>query len=120
MREGLTQSADTECMIRGRKVPVRFFASPRYDDRNQVIGAVTTLQDNSEDQRFADELSRLVKASLDGQLQELGKREVFQGRYRELMTEFDVFVDKLNWYQSIIDAVQFPIHVIDKDMNWVS
>jgi methyl-accepting chemotaxis protein len=28
-------------------------------------------------------------------------------------------VDKLNWYQSIIDAVQFPIHVIDKNMNWV-
>jgi methyl-accepting chemotaxis protein len=28
-------------------------------------------------------------------------------------------VDKLNWYQSILDAVPFPIHVLDKDMNWV-
>ncbi len=32
---------------------------------------------------------------------------------------FDVVVDKLNWYQSIIDAVPFPVHVIDKDMKWV-
>jgi methyl-accepting chemotaxis protein len=28
-------------------------------------------------------------------------------------------VEKVNWYQSIIDAVKTPIHVIDKDMKWV-
>ena len=31
----------------------------------------------------------------------------------------DVVVDKLNWYQSIVDAVPMPIHVLDKDMKWV-
>jgi methyl-accepting chemotaxis protein len=31
----------------------------------------------------------------------------------------DVVVDKLEWYRSIIDAVPFPIHVIDMNMNWV-
>jgi len=30
----------------------------------------------------------------------------------------DVFAEKNNWYKSIIDAVPFPIHVIDQDMNW--
>lgn len=30
----------------------------------------------------------------------------------------DVVVDKLEWYRSILDAVPFPIHVIDNDMNW--
>ena len=31
----------------------------------------------------------------------------------------ELVVEKLDWYQAIIDAVQFPIHVIDKNMNWV-
>ena len=31
----------------------------------------------------------------------------------------DVVVDKLAWYQSILDAVPFPIHVIDADMKWI-
>ena len=31
----------------------------------------------------------------------------------------DVVVDKLSWYQSILDAVPFPIHVIDTNMKWV-
>jgi len=31
----------------------------------------------------------------------------------------DVVVDKMGWYQSIVDAVPFPIHVIDMNMKWV-
>ena len=45
------------------------------------------------------------------------------GDYREIVQSvnqtLDVVVDKLNWYQAIIDAVELPIHVIDKNMNWV-
>jgi methyl-accepting chemotaxis protein len=46
-----------------------------------------------------------------------------QGDYRRVVEGFnntlDLVVDKVNWYQAIIDAVPAPIHVIDKDMNWV-
>jgi methyl-accepting chemotaxis protein len=42
-------------------------------------------------------------------------RKVVQGFNRTL----DVVVEKLNWYQAIVDAVPFPIHVIDSDMKWV-
>jgi methyl-accepting chemotaxis protein len=46
-----------------------------------------------------------------------------QGEYRRVVEGFnatlDLVVDKVNWYQSIIDAVKAPIHVLDKDMNWV-
>ena len=45
------------------------------------------------------------------------------GDYRKIVQGFnrtlDVVVEKLNWYQAIIDAVPFPIHVIDSDMKWV-
>jgi methyl-accepting chemotaxis protein len=42
-------------------------------------------------------------------------RQVVEGVNRTL----DVVVEKLAWYQSILDAVPFPIHVIDKNMKWV-
>jgi methyl-accepting chemotaxis protein len=45
------------------------------------------------------------------------------GEYRRIVDgvnrTMDVVVDKLNWYQDIIDAVPFPIHVIDTNMKWV-
>jgi len=30
----------------------------------------------------------------------------------------DSVVNKMEWYRSIVDAVPFPIHVMDLDMNW--
>jgi methyl-accepting chemotaxis protein len=42
-------------------------------------------------------------------------RQIVEGVNRTL----DVLTEKLGWYQSVIDAVPFPIHVIDTNMNWV-
>ncbi len=123
MREGHSQSGDAECVIKGRKVPVRAYASPRYDERNKVIGAIEVLQDNSEEQRFADELSRLVKAATGGHFEMRIDASKLSGADREIAEgvnqTLDAVKEKLNWYESILDAVQFPIHVLDKDMNWV-
>ena len=41
-------------------------------------------------------------------------KKVIQG----LNATVDTMADKVAWYQSILDAVQFPIHVTDMDMNW--
>ncbi len=45
------------------------------------------------------------------------------GEFRNIVAgvnnTLDVVVDKMFWYESIIDSVPFPIHVIDNDMNWV-
>ena len=87
MRDGHTQSGDAECIIKGQKNTVRASASPRYDAHNKVIGAIEVLQHNSEDQKFADELSRLVNASHEGQLQVRGNTELLQGRNRDLMAD---------------------------------
>ncbi len=42
-------------------------------------------------------------------------RRIVDGVNRTL----DVVVEKMGWYQGIIDAVPFPIHVIDTNMKWV-
>ncbi|WP_146199765.1 methyl-accepting chemotaxis protein [Methanospirillum stamsii] len=41
-------------------------------------------------------------------------RKVIEG----LNATVDAMADKVAWYRSILDAVQFPIHVTDLDMNW--
>ncbi len=95
MREGHTVAGNTEFVVKGRKMPFRSCVSPRYDEQNKIIGIVQVVQDNSEEQRFADEISRLVRASHDGQLSERGKAEDFQGRYRDLVTEVNAMLDAI-------------------------
>ena len=46
------------------------------------------------------------------------KIEVAAGDEASLMAAMSRLADKLEWYRSIIDAVPFPIHVIDLDMKW--
>ena len=41
-------------------------------------------------------------------------KKVIQG----LNATVDTMADKVAWFQSILDAVQFPIHVTDMDMKW--
>jgi methyl-accepting chemotaxis protein len=101
MREGHSIYIAGEYQVKGKTVPVRAYASPRYDLHNKLIGVVQVIEENSEEALFADEISRLVKASLDGQLSERGKSELFQGRYRDLMAEIN----------SMLDAVIGPLHV---------
>ena len=101
MREGHSIYIAGEYQVKGKTVPVRAHASPRYDLHNKLIGVVQVIEENSEEALFADEISRLVKASLDGQLSERGKSELFQGRYRDLMAEIN----------SMLDAVIGPLHV---------
>jgi methyl-accepting chemotaxis protein len=95
MREGHTVAGNAEFVVKGRKMPIRSCVSPRYDDQNKMIGVVQVMQDTSEEARFADEISRLVQASHDGQLRERGKAEDFQGRYRDLVTEINTMLDAI-------------------------
>ena len=101
MREGRPLNSDGEYTVKGRKIPVRTFASPRYDDQNKVAGVIQIFYDNTEDARFAGELARLAKAALDGQLRERGKAEEFQGRNRDLMAGIN----------GMLDAIVGPLNV---------
>lgn len=36
----------------------------------------------------------------------------------EIMAALKKIADRMDWYESILDGVPFPIHVTDADMNW--
>jgi methyl-accepting chemotaxis protein len=65
----------------------------------------------------------LAAASTKSEFETRADSSRLQGDYRKVVEGFnetlDVVVDKINWYEGILDAVQFPVHVIDKDMKWV-
>jgi methyl-accepting chemotaxis protein len=68
------------------------------------------------------ETTMLSKAALAGQWQTRGNAAAFAGGFAEIIegvnATLDTVVDKMIWYEAIIDAVPFPVHVTDNDMKW--
>ncbi|MBS1160285.1 MAG: methyl-accepting chemotaxis sensory transducer, partial [Proteobacteria bacterium] len=66
--------------------------------------------------------NKLSAAAAKGQFANRADATQHPGEFRKVVEgingTLDVVVDKLEWYRSIIDAVPFPIHVIDMDMKW--
>ncbi|WP_437178152.1 methyl-accepting chemotaxis protein [Geomonas oryzisoli] len=64
----------------------------------------------------------LVNSALAGDFQTRSDASRHQGEFRAIVDgvnrTLDVVVEKNDWYEAIIDAVPFPIHVTDNDMNW--
>ncbi len=95
MREGCAVAGEGVYHVKGKALPVRASATPRYNADNKLIGIVQVIEDNSEEAKFGDELLRLAKAALDGQLRERGKADQFHDRYRELVEEVNAMLDAI-------------------------
>ncbi|MBC3887788.1 HAMP domain-containing protein [Acetobacterium paludosum] len=69
-----------------------------------------------------DEVVMLSHAAVEGKWDARGDADHFKGGYKEIIeginATLDTVVDKMIWYESIIDAVPFPVHVTDNNMKW--
>jgi methyl-accepting chemotaxis protein len=81
---------------------------------NTCIGAVNLLVKDS---------TMLSDSAINGDFDTRADVTKHSGDFRKIMqginSTMDTVVDKTKWYESIIDSVPFPIHVIDMNMNWV-
>jgi methyl-accepting chemotaxis protein len=93
----------------------------KSSEQDQIHEWLVLLKNNIN--ALVTDATMLAAASTKGEFDIRANSAKHQGGYRKIVEGFngtlDVVVDKVNWYQGIIDAVQFPIHVIDKDMKWV-
>ncbi|MCG2729748.1 MAG: methyl-accepting chemotaxis protein [Acetobacterium sp.] len=68
------------------------------------------------------EATMLAQAAINGQWETRGNAEAFNGGFKEIVegvnATLDTVVDKMVWYEAIIDAIPFPVHVTDMDMKW--
>ena len=64
----------------------------------------------------------LADAAIKGDFLKRAEAEKHQGDFRKVIeginTTFDTVADKAVWYESIIDAIPYPISVTDMDMKW--
>jgi len=71
---------------------------------------------------LTDDTHMLASAALGGDFETRANAAKHNGEYRTIVEginkTLDTVVDKNVWYEAIIDAVPFPIHVTDMDMNW--
>jgi methyl-accepting chemotaxis protein len=71
---------------------------------------------------LVDDVNMLVQAALDGEFEKRADTERHTGDFQKIVEginkTLDTVVEKNVWYEAIIDAVPFPIHVTDMDMNW--
>jgi methyl-accepting chemotaxis protein len=68
------------------------------------------------------DINLLYRAVSESKLETRVDGTKYQGDYRKIIDGInkllDVIVDKNVWYEAIIDAVPFPIHVTDNDLKW--
>ncbi|MBI4857499.1 MAG: HAMP domain-containing protein [Acetobacterium woodii] len=68
------------------------------------------------------EATMLSNAALAGHWDTRGDADAFDGGFKEIVQgvndTLDTVVDKMVWYEAIIDSVPFPLHVTDNDMKW--
>ena len=71
---------------------------------------------------LVDDVNMLVQAALDGEFEKRADIERHTGDFQKIVEginkTLDTVVEKNVWYEAIIDAVPFPIHVTDMEMNW--
>jgi methyl-accepting chemotaxis protein len=65
----------------------------------------------------------LSDAAIAGDLMKRADAKKHQGDFRKVVEgvngTLDTVVDKAAWYEAIIDAIPFPVHVTDMDMKWI-
>ncbi len=68
------------------------------------------------------EMNALSAAAKREQFDTRGNVAQFQGAYAEVVQgvneTLDTVVEKIFWYESMLDAIPFPISVTDNEMNW--
>ncbi|MCE5245436.1 methyl-accepting chemotaxis protein, partial [bacterium] len=80
---------------------------------NQTVKAVNGL---------VTEMERVTGAAGGGDFSARVEAARFAGAYRDVAEgvnrTLDIVLEKTDWYEAIIDAVPFPIHVTDEEMKW--
>lgn len=68
------------------------------------------------------DVNMLSEAAVEGRFNTRADSEKHHGDFKKVVEginkTLDTVVDKTVWYEGIIDAIPFPIHVTDNDMNW--
>jgi methyl-accepting chemotaxis protein len=90
------------------------------DERDEIAPALNKVVENIK--RLVTDANMLSQAAIEGKFETRADATKHSGDYKKVIDgvngTLDTVVDKVVWYEAIIDAIPFPIHVTDNDMNW--
>ncbi|MCU0860807.1 MAG: methyl-accepting chemotaxis protein, partial [Methanomassiliicoccales archaeon] len=121
MREGKEFTGDTVAKLPCGNVPVRATGAVLRDAKGEAVGFVEHIVDISKELEITGEVKRLTEESKKGNFSVRADQAKFAGNYQAIVhalnQTMDVVVDRIYWYEQILDAVPFPISVTDLGMN---
>lgn len=119
--------ADTSDLVAGAvqlQLDKRADASKHQGDFRKIVEGINSTLDaivvpvNA----LISDATMLSEAAIAGKFSTRADVTRHKAAFRQVIEGFngtlDTVVDKMTWYQSIIDSVPFPIHVMDMDMKW--
>lgn len=100
--------------------PANQFTKEAHENFSKINSSLSVVKDAVGG--MIKDTENLVEAALHGDFEKRADASKHNGEYRTIVEginkTLDTVVDKNTWYEAIIDAVPFPIHVTDMDMNW--
>ena len=89
-------------VIQGKEAPVLVTAAPRFGPDGQVVGVVELVFPAASEISLGDEIDRLAKAAVAGQLKEHIDENKFQGRY----------LDRAKSINQMLKAILNPLEIV--------
>ena len=92
----------------------------RRSEQDELMPAFITCMENV--QRLIKDIGLLSSAANEGNLDVRVDPSNHEGEYRRIVEEmnitFELMADRVAWFESILDAMQFPVSVTDLDARW--
>ncbi len=90
------------------------------DEGDEISPALNKMVENI--RVLVMDVNMLSMAAIEGKFDIRADIAKHEGDFKKVIDgvngTLDTVVDKVVWYEAIIDAIHFPIHVTDNDMNW--
>jgi methyl-accepting chemotaxis protein len=90
------------------------------DEKDEITPALIKVIENINELLL--DANMLSQSAIDGNFEVRADATKHDGDFRKVVEgvngTLDTVVDKVVWYEAIIDAIPNPIHVTDNDMNW--
>jgi methyl-accepting chemotaxis protein len=95
MKEKRKIESETVAHIKGKNIPIKYYASPLYDESGGVIGAVEYILDLTDQKTAIQDILDLTKAAIDGDLEKRADVTRYQGDFRKIVEGINTTLDSI-------------------------
>jgi len=111
MKQNGTFTSETSTSVTGTEIPIRYTATPLYDEFNNIIGAIELVVDISKEMEITKDVTNLSKNYTEGKLNQRIDENNFEGNYHTIVQGIN------NIVEAGMDPIRETITVLEKIAN---